>query len=646
MKYRPEIDGLRAIAVIPVVLFHAGFEIFKGGFVGVDVFFVISGYLITTTLIEDIEKRQFSIGDFYERRARRILPALFLVMLACIPFAFFWSFNQQYREFSQSLIAASFFASNILFWRKTDYFSTASDEKPLLHTWSLAVEEQYYILFPVFLISAWRLGKNRVFWIVVFMAATSILLSEVGTRKFPAANFFLAPTRAWELFAGSISAFVLQMYGVRKNDFLAGLGLTAIVTSVLIYDESTPFPSAYTLAPIFGTALIILHGDYGTLTAKLLRKKVLISIGLISYSIYLWHQPILAFTKWRNYGEELSTIKSFFSISLTLIFAAISYKFIEKPIRKKTFLKTKKSIFKFSAIGITFFATFGLIGQSQYRLGDKKQPTFIQNLVQYEEYEADNYFLIAKSWELQKKINGINFFAVDRIEKDREPLFPKDNTKENLLVVGNSHSVDFFNVLSFSNKISSHFNLARFGIQISDINNQLYNSPNYIESDVVILCSLMSEKDIDFLHQVAERVTKDKKSLFICQNIFTWMERNNYTKLDRMIINGALNKQGASDLSNEINMTYTNDYKNLNFVNEDQKNIYLKMRGTLKKMSSKIEFATIDRMSYVCHKETCEIVNSKIGKLFFDMGHHTLLGAKHFALTIDKNGLAENIINH
>ena len=160
MNYRREIDGLRALAVLPVILFHAGFETFSGGFVGVDVFFVISGYLITTIILAELEQGRFSIVNFYERRARRILPALFLVMLVCIPFAWIWLLPSDMKDFSQSLIAVAIFASNILFWRESGYFDTAAELKPLLHTWSLAVEEQYYVLFPLFLMLFWKLGKR------------------------------------------------------------------------------------------------------------------------------------------------------------------------------------------------------------------------------------------------------------------------------------------------------------------------------------------------------------------------------------------------------------------------------------------------------------------------------------------------------
>lgn len=159
MNYRREIDGLRALAVLPVILFHAGFETFSGGFVGVDVFFVISGYLITTIILSELEQGKFSIANFYERRARRILPALFFVLLVCIPFAWFWLLPSDMIDFSKSLVAVSVFASNIMFWRESGYFDTAAELKPLLHTWSLAVEEQYYVFFPLFLILFWKLGK-------------------------------------------------------------------------------------------------------------------------------------------------------------------------------------------------------------------------------------------------------------------------------------------------------------------------------------------------------------------------------------------------------------------------------------------------------------------------------------------------------
>ncbi len=220
MQYRAEIDGLRAIAVLPVIFFHAGFEWFRGGFLGVDVFFVISGFLITSILIADLEKQQFGIMYFYERRARRLLPALFFMLLICLPFSWYWMIPSQLEDFSKSLIAVLFFSSNILFWRESGYFESASDENPLLHTWSLAVEEQYYLLFPLWLAFTWRFGRSHAFRGVVLLGVISLILSEWGWRNSPSANFYLAPTRAWELLAGSTVAFIVDKYGVQKITYL------------------------------------------------------------------------------------------------------------------------------------------------------------------------------------------------------------------------------------------------------------------------------------------------------------------------------------------------------------------------------------------------------------------------------------------
>ena len=360
MKYRPEIDGLRGLAVLPVILFHAGFELFGGGFIGVDVFFVISGYLITTILIQDIEDKNFSLINFYERRARRILPALFFVMLICIPFAWIWMLPSQMKDFSESLIAVSLFASNILFWRESGYFGAAAEEKPLLHTWSLAVEEQFYLLFPIFLILTWRFGRNKVFWAIVFMAAISLIISEWGWRNKATANFYLAPTRAWELFAGSIAAFVVQKKGVEKNNTLALFGLAAIVFSMFLYSETTPFPSVYAAIPVFGAVLFIMFADEDTLAAKILSTKVFVGIGLISYSAYLWHQPLLAFSRLRSFNEP-SSLLLFVLIACSLGLAYLSWKYIEIPFRKKARIGRLK-IFLFSLLGLALFSVFGFIG--------------------------------------------------------------------------------------------------------------------------------------------------------------------------------------------------------------------------------------------------------------------------------------------
>jgi peptidoglycan/LPS O-acetylase OafA/YrhL len=359
LKYRAEIDGLRALAVVPVILFHAGFEFFSGGFVGVDIFFVISGYLITTILIEDIENKRFSIVNFYERRARRILPALCFVMLITFFIAVVIMSPQQLKDFGQSLVATTIFLSNIYFFLKIDYWAQSSEFLPLLHTWSLAVEEQFYVLFPIFLVLAWRFGKNRVFWIIVVMAALSLTLSEWGWRNNAAANFYLAPTRAWEIFAGSIAAFIIQKNGVGKSDLLALMGLSAILFSIFAYDDSIPFPSVYALIPVVGVVLLILFASKGTIVAKLLSKKTFVWVGLISYSAYLWHQPLFALFRVSQNSIEISFLSKIFIIGVTFILAALSLRYVERPFRNKEKVSSQ-AIFYFSVLPIIIFSMCGL----------------------------------------------------------------------------------------------------------------------------------------------------------------------------------------------------------------------------------------------------------------------------------------------
>lgn len=264
MKYRREIDGLRAFAVIPVILFHAGFEIFQGGFIGVDIFFVISGYLITGIITSELEDGTFSIVKFYERRARRILPALFLVMLACIPFVWFWLLPSDIKDFSQSLVAVSLFASNFLFLQETGgYFDTDTELKPLLHTWSLAVEEQYYVLFPLFLMLLWQRNKRLLYVVLFLLFIASLSIAQWASFAKPAAAFYLLPTRGWELLVGAFAAIYLSQS--EKETFCKGfaevgawLGVTLIFLCAFTYSNATPFPGYYALVPTLGTLLIIL----------------------------------------------------------------------------------------------------------------------------------------------------------------------------------------------------------------------------------------------------------------------------------------------------------------------------------------------------------------------------------------------------
>lgn len=454
---------MRALAVVPVILFHAGFKLFNGGFVGVDVFFVISGYLITTILIEDIENKRFSIVNFYERRARRILPALFFVMLVCIPFAWMWMLPSQFKDFSQSLVAVSLFTSNILFWRESGYFASAAEEKPLLHTWSLAIEEQYYVLFPMFLILAWRFGKHRVLWMIVVMAAISLLLSEWGWRREASANFYLIPTRAWEIFSGSISAFLVAKYGVQKNNLLALLGLSAIIFSIFVFDKNTPFPSFYALVPVIGTVLFVLYGDKHTLVAKFLSLNLIRRLGLISYSVYLWHQPLYAFL--RIVTPTYPPVWAFaFMGLLSLCTGYLSWKFIETPFRKRS---TRNKVFLWSVAFIIIPIILGAIAihnKDFHKEAWIKRSTLSQvnalNLV--EEAKANQNF--AFSTMNLDGTTDCQFFNMTESDIDKNYLKSSlhactEKYGKGIILFGDSHSLDIFNILVRQKKYPFILNL-------------------------------------------------------------------------------------------------------------------------------------------------------------------------------------------
>ena len=368
MNYRREIDGLRALAVIPVVLFHTGFESFSGGFVGVDVFFVISGYLITSIILKEKEAGTFSLLYFYERRARRILPALFLVLAACLPFAWFWLLPSDLSAFSRSVAAVSVFASNILFWNEAGYFDTDAELKPLLHTWSLAVEEQFYIIFPLFILFAWGFGKARIALLLAVAAVASLAIAHWGAIDQPAATFYLLPTRGWELAMGALLAIYFSErdhFSNRPTFSEAGstIGVLLILLPVFFYSEATPFPSLFALVPTLGTALIILFGTPATLVGRLLGSRPLVGIGLISYSIYLWHQPMFAFARHRSLDEPGMAIMLVLSAAAILP-AYLSWRFVEQPFRQRRRIG-RKSVLSFALAGSLAFLAIGLAGNAR-----------------------------------------------------------------------------------------------------------------------------------------------------------------------------------------------------------------------------------------------------------------------------------------
>ncbi|WP_162683483.1 acyltransferase family protein [Rhodobacteraceae bacterium DSL-40] len=366
LKYRPEIDGLRAISVISVIIFHAGFSAPRGGFLGVDIFFVISGFLITTIIINDLDSGGFSFLKFYERRARRILPALIVVTLCCLPFAWLWLLPEDMKNFSQSLVGVATFTSNVIFWRETGYFDTAADLKPMLHTWSLAVEEQYYIIFPIIMILIFRLGRRFASASLIAMFVVSLAGAEWAAYNAPSANFYLLPTRGWELLIGSFSALYLHNRRRRSRHRIPAaiaeiFGLLMIGIALFVYTKDTPHPSAYTLLPTLGAALIIIFSRPGSPVQRILGSRLLAGIGLISYSLYLWHFPVFAFYRYRT-SSEPSEGPWLVLIAAIVALSYLSWKYVETPFRNRQRIP-RRVVFAGSVVSLAAIAVLGGGGQ-------------------------------------------------------------------------------------------------------------------------------------------------------------------------------------------------------------------------------------------------------------------------------------------
>ena len=443
-KYRPEIDGLRAVAVLPVMIFHAGFGIFTGGYVGVDVFFVISGFLITGIIAGEIENGNYSFSKFYERRARRIFPALFLV-LGCSAVVSWWLLvPSDMTAFAKSLISVVVFSSNILFWSESNYFDISSELKPLLHTWSLAIEEQFYILFPVLLLGCAKLFtlKRRHITLVVVCIIFLISLGLAHWAAFnkPTANYYLLPTRAWELMAGSIVALSFRWpsvierlektpSGIRQVGGL--LGLVLILFSVIWFDDNTPFPSLYAMLPVLGTVLVILFAIPGTYCYSALSSKILVGVGLVSYSAYLWHQPVYAFARHQPYWEHSHVLMGFALIT-SLSLSYLSWKYVECPFRDRSRISNAR-IWYFSLSASVLIISVGVIG---IRTNGIEQRFAFPDAIGGVE-----------NFALPRVDNGWCFYSVDSIsglevgaEGQKCTLGLRSKTLRNALLFGDSHA--------------------------------------------------------------------------------------------------------------------------------------------------------------------------------------------------------------
>jgi peptidoglycan/LPS O-acetylase OafA/YrhL len=387
--YRPEVDGLRAVAILPVVFFHYGVPGFRGGFVGVDVFFVISGYLIASLIQDEIDRGAFSLAHFYARRVRRIFPALFAMLAIVSVAAFIFFFPVDLVRYAQSLFATALFGANFEFWREAGYFDAFADQKPLLHLWSIAVEEQFYLLFPALLLALRRTPPRWRMGVIAGVLVASLALSVWGVAAAKIATFYLLPARAWELMLGALLALgALPRPKTRfAAELLAALGLILIFAAVFLFTPQTPFPGPAALLPCIGAALVIHAAQPGrNFAGELLASRPFVFVGLISYSLYLWHWPVLVFATYIDFREP-SGISSVVLIALSFVLAMVSWRYVEQPFRSARFRMRLRTAFGAAACAMALTAGSATVTASTDGLPERLRPGLQRILAEQDDHE-------------------------------------------------------------------------------------------------------------------------------------------------------------------------------------------------------------------------------------------------------------------
>lgn len=460
MIYRPEIDGLRAIAVIPVIFYHAGYPFFGGGYLGVDIFFVISGYLISYIILDQLKKNKFSILNFWKRRAKRILPALLSVIIFTSLLSYFFIPGNEIKVFTNSIVSSLFFFSNFFFQFNTGYFDFAAEYQPLIHTWSLSIEEQFYILFPIFLLLFYKNNYKLILFLILIL---SLLFAQWGGNlklSYPFVedkllfynkgffNDFMFPfSRVWELILGFFASIILIK---KKKIFLNNklliesicfISLGLIFFSICNFDKYSPYPSFYTLVPCLSTFFLIIFLNNSIFLIKLLSNQILVKIGLISYSLYLFHFPIFSLLKFNLYHFNDSYVLDFIIFFLVIIISILNYKFIETPFRKKiNFKTTLKGFFVAYSLLLIFssvsFFTNGFENRAKFKLSDDLNNSF-------------NYSKV-----------GQKCFDINKVHITEEFCFIGSQEKASFFVLGDSHVIPFYSFFEnyfYNNNSSGYF---------------------------------------------------------------------------------------------------------------------------------------------------------------------------------------------
>ena len=623
MIYDKRIDGLRAIAVLTVIIYHLnffynGFKIFPGGFFGVDIFFVISGYLITGILLD----KKITLKEFYIKRARRILPMLLIVVSLTSIAGYFILLPAQLIELSETSLSNLLFSSNIYFWLEGQkYADETSLIKPLLHTWTLSVEEQFYFFYPLILLFFKR--NNRYISIVLLISFTSLFFSKLIEYYAPNFNFYLIFSRAWEIGFGC-SIYFLKKHLKFKPSFLISeilgfFGLFLIFFSICFFNDKNNYPNFSTLLPVIGTFIILVNNNHKSLVNKFLQIKPLTIIGLISYSMYLWHYPIISYAKLTIFNESVQIKILHFLIIFVL--SLLSYNFIERVFRDSNIINLRKfCTFLFLIISFIIFLNFLFIIKDGFssRYAHLKT-TFIN-------YEPNNSFLTQESWKYLSDSNGKKkvFFDSKNDEKIYSPAF-NSSDKYKVLIIGDSHSKDLFNVF-YSNKSEySKYEFARYGFNLEWFSNNdnkikiFKNSNLYKNSDIIIISTRWNLEKIKNIENFIN--INENKKIIIASSSPEFKLIRQVPLFDYLIKNNT-NIKKSENLEEAIKKVNQFFFKN-------KHSGYQLINNKLLQKAAKLKIKILNKDDLICNYKLkeCFGVDNMGNKIFYDYGHYTIDGA-------------------
>lgn len=623
MTYRGDIDGLRGIAVLSVLAYHIMPRALPGGFVGVDVFFVISGYLITSIIWSQCKAGTFSFATFYAKRIRRLFPALFAVIFACSTFQYFIGFPQEIYDFGVSSIAAIFYFSNHYFLSKSGYFDDAVESNPLLHTWSLGVEEQFYILFPALLVFLFYKARDKGVLVLSILLVLSLFLSEILLVSKASSSFYLVVSRFWEFLIGGILSLKSKENAIRRPhmEIIGWIGLGMLVFSFLNYSEHVSFPGLNALVPALGTFLLLYVGQHkDQLITRCLSLSPIRNIGKLSYSLYLWHWPIIVFYK-LEFSPDPSSIERIVLILVCMGVAYLSWRFIEQPFLKLQIKDNRKLIYisgGVASIFLLFISIYFVYTEGIKERFSDKQLAYIE----YLNYDADPYLRTDQCFLTSNTGSAKSF--------DERACLNSDSDRPSVLIIGDSHAAHYHAALSKSFSEYSISQVSASGCRplISYAGEERCTAlmkktfELYIKKydfDAIILAGRWERKDFPALKPTVSAISAFTKNVIVLGPIIEY--------------NQALPRLLARNMVQSKKVEEAQQYKEIENIDRE-----------MAALVGKSEADYISILNTMCPGEKCLVYTTDGVPMQFDSSHLTMEGAMELVSLLIERGFLKNLV--